>query len=670
MTELTLEHYTIPAAYLGPENPLPMFRDVAEDSPVEFEDSVPVEDRAHMGWRTGFRVLPYRMQDDYNRVRKPRAFQGVVLENPWLRATFLPEINGRLASLVHKPSGRQLLHRNPVFQPSNLALRNAWISGGIEWNMGQLGHNYFTCAPVFAAALETPSGEPVFRIYEWERAKRFPWQIDFHLPADSPLLFAHVRLVNPHDYEIPMYWWSNIAVDEVPGARVLVPAGGALRYGVSGRLGLVPLPVVKDVDISYPTNAEFAHEIFSRIPDGSRRWITQLNPDGTGLFQVSTDRLKGRKMFCWGMNSGGRRWQEFLAETGEAYVEIQAGLARTQLESIPMPARADWHWTEAYGLLEADPAKVHSLDWAEARQTVADAIDARLPRTQLDALDAEFTEIACRPAASMVAHGSPWAALERRRLAHGHEPDRVPAELMFPAEDLGEEQAPWLALLETGALPERDPMEEPGALMAQPEWQRLLEDAVAAGRGDHWLSWWHLGVMRLENGDDDGARQAWERSIERRANGWAMRNLAVLELRADRTEAARDLLRQAWETGPQAVSLALEYTRVLAKLEDDDAIDAFLASAPEECRAHERIRILAAHSALRQGRLDEVERLFDYPFATNREGETTLTDIWFGLHERRIAQAEGCPMDDALRQRVRREFPPPNSIDFRMLADR
>ncbi|MEI6297439.1 MAG: hypothetical protein WCO84_07430, partial [bacterium] len=39
-------------------------------------------------------------------------------------------------SVFAKPENRDLLLSNPVYQPGNLALRNAWTSGGIEWNIG------------------------------------------------------------------------------------------------------------------------------------------------------------------------------------------------------------------------------------------------------------------------------------------------------------------------------------------------------------------------------------------------------------------------------------------------------------------------------------------------------------------------------------------------------
>ena len=76
------------------------------------------------------RILPYRLQDGYNRRKQPRDFASVVLENDQLKATFLPELGARLVSLVHRATNRELLDRNLVFQPANLALRNSNTGSG------------------------------------------------------------------------------------------------------------------------------------------------------------------------------------------------------------------------------------------------------------------------------------------------------------------------------------------------------------------------------------------------------------------------------------------------------------------------------------------------------------------------------------------------------------
>ncbi|MBA4387642.1 MAG: DUF5107 domain-containing protein [Verrucomicrobia bacterium] len=667
MTTLAFGSITMPAARLGPENVLPQFRS-PENVAIDAAPDVPEEERRHLGWQIGYRVLPHRLQDDFDQAREPRAFQTAVLENEFLRATFLTGLGGRLMSLVHKPGGHELLSRNPVFQPGNLALRHAWFSGGIEWNPSHFGHHYLTCSPVFVAEVEGPHGEPVLRLYEWDRVKCFPWQIDFHLPAGSRFLFARMRMINSNDHEIPAYWWTNIAVPETAGTRVLVPAEDALAHVPPSHLGLSAVPVSNGEDITYAEGMRNAREFFFRIPGDRRRWIAALDAEGRGLAQVSTARLRGRKVFYWGMGRGGRRWQDFLSGEAGPYIEIQAGLARTQEESVPMPAGAEWTWTEAFGLMEADPAVVHGRNWRAAVETVETRLEKLLPHARLREIDTELAEVARRMPAKLISRGSGWGALERHRLARCGGRDRIPTELIFDDASLDGEQAPWMALLEKGALPETPPGDVPGAWMIQSEWREFLETAVNAGRGDHWLSWLHLGNMRMETFDADGARLAWETSLKRKQSSWALRNLAVLAGRDNRKVDALELMRRAWELGPGTKELAIEYTRELAVASDHVALKLFVGTLSPEIRQHERIHILAAKYALEAGDFATVEQLFKRSFAQVREGENILTDLWFAYHERRLAAAEGRPVDQAIRDRVRRDCPPPGNIDFRMVT--
>ena len=93
-----------------------------------------------------------------------------------------------------------------------------------------------------------------------------------------------------------------------------------------------------------------------------------------------------------------------------------------------------------------------------------------------------------------------------------------------------------------------------------------------------------------------------------------------------------------------------------------------LGSLSADVRDHPRVRVLTARAALDTDDLDAVERILlsGVELSDLREGEVVLTELWFGMQEKRIAAAEGVEVDDALRERVRREFPPPPEIDFRM----
>ena len=667
---LKAEGYTIPAADLGAENPLPSFREIHDDFVMPMDPRATDEERKFVGWRANRRVLPYRMQDGYSRNRKPRTFQSFVLENEHLKATILPELGGRMVSLFNKDRGVELLEKNPVFQPANLALRNAWFSGGVEWNTTILGHYYLTCAPVFAAKITGLQGEPALRIYEWDRVKCFPWQIDFHLPPGSKFLFVRPRLINPHAQEIPMYWWSNIAVEETPETRVLIPAETAFQHNGSAPLDIMPMPLLDGKDIMYPRNVDAAREIYFRIADGQRPWVAAVNGDGRGLIQASTARLQGRKLFYWGMNAGGRNWQRYLSEPGHNYLEIQAGIGKIQPTCIPMPAETEWSWTEAYGELQADPKKVHSSNWTEAWQAGQAVLDAALPQEKLTALHENLQSCARQTPQEVLFKGAGWGALERKRVAASGKKDKVPAELVFDASTLGAAQAPWLALLENGALPETSATAgDPGQFMVQEEWLWTLERALREKRGDHWLSRYFQAVAMLENNDVSGARKACQASIKHTPTSWAYRTLAVIERRNGKLDKGLELLQKAWETGPKITALAIEYAQALTEAERFQEARDFCAKLPAEIKAHERILIAQAHAALKTGHYDEVEPIFSYPFATIREGEATLAELWFAWHQARIAKTENIPNDAKLKARVQKECPVPTNIDFRIILD-
>ncbi|MBV9470287.1 MAG: DUF5107 domain-containing protein [Abitibacteriaceae bacterium] len=669
MNELRFESYYLPAADLGPENPLPSLQRLRGVNFVqEVEDDIPAEDRAYLGYGFDISLLPYRMQDGYERQRKRRAFQAAVLENEVLRATFLPELGGRLWSLYHKPSQRELLYCNPVFQPANLATRNAWFSGGVEWNIGVPGHSPLTCSPLFAARLNTPEGEPVLCLFEWERVRQVPFRIDAYLPSGSPMLFVRVSITNPHDEITPMYWWSNIAVPEHPSVRVVTPTDYAYKNAYRGGLQRVSVPLWENTDITYSTNLDAANDFFFRIPDGQRPWIAALDGQGTGLVQTSTARLQARKLFVWGMSPGGRRWQEYLSVPDRPYIEIQAGLARTQSHCLPMPPQAQWSWLEAYGLLEADGPTIHGSDWAKAWTTVDETLERLLPVERMAAIDQQLSMVASTTPATLHQMGSGWGTLEQLRREAMQETPLLTPDLSFPATSLGADQAPWLNLLQNGELPYQDPAQEPGAWMVQTQWRELLERAVQAGHGDHWLSWLHLGVMYYAAGQLEAVRDAWTKSLQHEPSAWALRNLAVLAQDEKQYEAAAALYEQAVDLAPHVTRLVIECCEALLGANRAAAVPPLLETVPSTVQAHSRVQLLRARAALQLDDLETVAAILRQPleFADIREGEVSLTDLWFGMHEKRLAQTEGVAIDESLRRRVRAEYPPPAELDFRL----
>lgn len=647
MTSLTMSSLRMPVAGFGAENPLPPLvraGDVHESRPIEVDDE---EMRTGIAYGRLPTLLPYRVQDGYDRVRQERDVDTAVLENDVLRATFLPGLGGRLWSLVHLPSGRELLHRNPILQPANLALRNAWFAGGVEWNVGTTGHTTLTCEPLHTARVIGADGSPVLRMHELERTRELVYVLDVSLPPGSPVLLVAVRIVNPTTRTVPAYWWSNAAVPESDDLRVVVPADSAYHYSYGRGLRLVAVPEADGRDLSYPASAPSPADWFFECRAAPRPWIGALDAEGRGLLQVSTGRLVGRKLFVWGRSAGGRRWQEFLSGEDARYVEIQAGLARTQLEHLPLPAGESWSWVEAYGLAQVDPNQAHG-PWTVAREAVRRVADALAPAELLVRELEEAGDRADRPADELLRPGSGWGALEGRRRRAAGEPPLTGPGTTWPDETLGPEQQPWLALLETGELAEPDPALPPPSYVVGEGWRRLLEDAP-----EHWATWLHRGIARWHAGAHDEARAATEASLAHRVTPWALRNLAVIETAAGDVQVAADHYQQAHSLVPGERALTVETLQALLDAGRPDRALTLVDDLDPPVRGHGRVRLLELRAAVRAGDLDRAGRILDSDLAVDdlREGEDSLADLW----------------DDYHRARGTAPAPPlPRRLDFRM----
>src|SRR4051794_22364195 len=104
----------LPTADLGPENPLPALRQERELHMVQPPPGLPSDMVDNMRYGHVLSILPYTLQDGYGRERVQRLTKVAVLENEILRAEFLLEYGGRLRSLYHKPTARELLAVNRV----------------------------------------------------------------------------------------------------------------------------------------------------------------------------------------------------------------------------------------------------------------------------------------------------------------------------------------------------------------------------------------------------------------------------------------------------------------------------------------------------------------------------------------------------------------------------
>ncbi len=362
LPELRFEKMKIRAADLGEQSSIPdLIGEKILQNRLEFY--LEEDDEIYEGYGRRSNVYPYRQYNGYMRRLCEKEIQTAILENDYLKAVFLPEYGGRLWQLWDKSAGRNLLYTNDVLRFSNLAVRNAWFSGGVEWNIGIIGHTPLTTEPLYTAQTELEDGIPVLRMYEYERIRGVCYQMDFWLDADSTFLNCRMRITNESNEVLPMYWWSNIAVEEYDGGRIIVPADKAFTY-VDKAVAKVSLPVVNDIDITDYKKIYKSTDYFFDIPEKRPKYIANIDQTGYGLLHISTARLKSRKLFSWGSSDASNHWQEFLTDKAGRYIEIQAGLGKTQYGCIPMAPHTAWEWMERYGAIQISQ-EICSQDHAE-----------------------------------------------------------------------------------------------------------------------------------------------------------------------------------------------------------------------------------------------------------------------------------------------------------------
>lgn len=655
------EKIIMPAASMGDVNPMPDISDAGYiHAKYNTTEKVTAEEAKYIGAGRIHTLLPYLIQDGYDRDKKEKEFDVAVLENEYIKAVFIPELGGRLWSIFDKKKGKDLLYVNPVFQPCNLALRNAWFSGGVEFNIGIRGHNPLTCSPLWCAVDKYENGE-VLRLWEFERKRGVVYSISAYLPDDSPVLYIKCKIENKEKETKDMYWWSNIAVPEENGTRIVVPASECFLthyYGDDGYLiDKIPVPIFNSNDISYPTNVVNSRDFFYKIPESEYKWIASPDKDGFGLLQCSTEKLFGRKLFVWGMSRGGRHWNEWLSKENSAYVEIQAGLTNTQFELIPMDGGTSWEWIEAYTALDLPKEKVHG-EYGKAVDSITGYMLSKVGNPD----EMTFPDEKMRISTEIIFKGSDWGALEE--MARG---EKISDICGFLKSD-DEETKIWTNLLETNTFPAPPVTDEPKSYVKGKFWLEKLQKL----NNKNWFSYLHEGIIKFELGDKEGAKESFEKSLASKENPWAFSCLSLFFKSMEKdTEKAKEYILSALMLKNDNLSILKEVALQFISYGSDKEWLEIYNDLGAELKENGRLKMYTAIAYLNLDMLKESADIINENFVMSdiREGELSVSHYWFELYRKIYAKETGVsynPDDKEFCRRADEKYPLPASLDFRM----
>lgn len=589
------------------------------------------DDEIFEGYGKLFTSFPYRQYACYNRSLHKKEILTSVLENDFLKATFLPGFGGRLWSLIDKTANENLLYTNDVIRPSNLAVRNAWFSGGVEWNIGIIGHTPFTMEPLFTSTLELEDGTPVLRMYEYERIRKVTYQMDFWLKEDSRFLNCRMRIFNQTDQVVPMYWWSNMAVPEYEDGRIIVPAKEAYTNREDG-VYKVSIPVVNGNDITKYKQIPDQVDYFFHIPKESPKYIANINKSGYGLLQLSTSRLISRKLFSWGKNEASDNWQDFLTEHAGRYVEIQAGLGKTQYGCIPMAPHTAWEWMELYGPVQASSCAV-SVNYEIALQEMNQIVEKHLQELNPEDVLASSKEFAKKPA-KLLYSGNGYGALEHALRMHKGDPG-LSVQLDFGT--LSPEYKEWMTFLDTGIFPQKSPEEIPYDFITDEIFTEKLQATIQTFNKENWYAFYQLGLYYLTKDKIKLAAECLITSINLEPNPWAYHGLSVLYMKNGENDSAMEAILKGYSMRKEDLSYLKETLKILSLMEGYEQIKTIYKTLPGNFAKESRVFFHFLTALARTGQEKEVLDYLDEHYLILddlRECETSLGLLWEEVYEK------------------------------------
>ena len=541
-------------------------------------------------------VYPYPMQTGISVEKGDETYRAVVLENDLVRVIVMPELGGRVYAAHDKTNGDfDFIYHNHVIKPSLVALRGAWISGGIEWNFPTRGHTTNTFSPVAHKIVEAGDGSVTCFVGTTEWVRRMKWAVAITVFPDRSCFRTRILLDNPTLTDNRAYFWANAATHAWPDTRVIFPPADHTFAGM--RRNPEPWPINHGRDVSWYRNTPFAHDYFCGVP-GDFHGAYNYDRDCGTVHTASRYESPGQKFWTWGTAPSGTIWEDLLTDNDGQYIEVQAGRLPTQGDTWIFEPHMHEEWDEYWypvqgmqGFVKANSQAAVNLDVKQGRAFMAVNTTCTFTDAELRLLgDGELlwqTKLSPAP-------GAPW----REEIAVTATPETWQLELL---------DASGRPILSYSTKPEP---------MPKPDLEPDLPTDESASAEEIYLA----GYYALKHWKAERAETLFKKSLEK-DQGFtpALRGLAILRYRAGDYAKARELANRVLDRNEDDDTA--RYYRALSKIRlgitERTREDLYLIGRRADYR-HVAPYVLAS-LAVADGNLAEAETLLRRSIAQNPE---------------------------------------------------
>jgi len=277
-------------------------------------------------------IYPYTLNETLTNQKVDKTYQGVVLENEYIKILVLPEIGGRVHGALDKTNNYVWLYWQRTIKPGLISMTGAWISGGIEWNFPH-GHRPSGFMPVDHRVIKHADGSATVWVGETEPVYRMRWLVGITVFPGRSYMRCDYVFINPTNHRQPFQFWATAATHANEWAQAQYPGDMVTGHG---KHEFWNWPVHNGVDLTWWKNSPNASSYFA-FNNPSDWFGTYDHKAQGGMVHVANHNvMPGKKLWTWGSGPSGRIWEDILTEGGGAYFEPQAGAWSDN--------QPDYHW--------------------------------------------------------------------------------------------------------------------------------------------------------------------------------------------------------------------------------------------------------------------------------------------------------------------------------------
>lgn len=297
-------------------------------------------------------VYPYMSYSETSNRPVPKKYRMILLENDKVKAVICPDLCGKVVSLIHKESGKEVLYTPEVVKHTRILPRFYFVAGGIEVSF-PISHSP-TQNEIILYRIDRATDRIYVSCGERELHYGMQWTVEYSLGTNDSFLTQRVVLHNPGKKSYPWMSWSNAAIPSAPDTQYDFPNGKVLSHASE----------LKEIDwktegTKYERDIKEMTGYFWQTSDVNA--FGAFTPSlGTGLYHMaSVESAPGIKLWSYGVEED-KEWSMLSAPRREPYVEIQGGPIRDQSIKLELKPGEKRSHVE-YWLPTDKPLDIYSL---------------------------------------------------------------------------------------------------------------------------------------------------------------------------------------------------------------------------------------------------------------------------------------------------------------------